>query len=433
MVKSEYPEEEILMSEKTSEDEYMQGDWPQNPHSVSTTSQHEGPSPTRSNSDGANDTSSDGAHNNDLKGHIVNGVPADDRRMRRQIANCNERRRMQSINAGFQSLRSLLPRKDGEKMSKAAILQQTAEYIHSLLDEKERLLQENNSAAAKKRKVDYEEHMDVEASESKPVAVQPPPPPQPQPLPSFEVMDYLRSIEELKTALAKEQRLRLLLENELFEVRAKSINDAAASLGVLRAHSSLFQTTLSNPLEPTPTESTAFSLPSRTQSGLAPPPTLTHDSSLLAAAAAQNLYSNVVLNGAPPQPSMSNLVSPTLPPTHQHSTSFNFASTTSSALAGLPQPVPQRFPLTSNDTNSVLRLATANLEIPSAQSVFSPTDSNGGSVLQRPSPPTSTSTTLAQRNLQAILEAIRHIEGGVATRTAANASPACSSADLMVR
>lgn len=45
-------------------------------------------------------------------------TPLDDRRIRRQIANCNERRRMQSINAGFQALRSLLPRKDGEKMSK---------------------------------------------------------------------------------------------------------------------------------------------------------------------------------------------------------------------------------------------------------------------------------------------------------------------------
>lgn len=41
-----------------------------------------------------------------------------DRRLRRQIANCNERRRMQSINAGFQSLKLLLPRRDGEKLSK---------------------------------------------------------------------------------------------------------------------------------------------------------------------------------------------------------------------------------------------------------------------------------------------------------------------------
>jgi hypothetical protein len=41
-----------------------------------------------------------------------------ERRIRREIANSNERRRMQSINAGFQSLKSLLPHTDGEKLSK---------------------------------------------------------------------------------------------------------------------------------------------------------------------------------------------------------------------------------------------------------------------------------------------------------------------------
>lgn len=56
--------------------------------------------------------------------------------MRRQIANCNERRRMQSINAGFLALRALLPRKEGEKLSKAAILQQTADMVHQLLGHK---------------------------------------------------------------------------------------------------------------------------------------------------------------------------------------------------------------------------------------------------------------------------------------------------------
>lgn len=35
----------------------------------------------------------------------------EDRRLRRQIANCNERRRMQSINAGFQALRQFLPQR----------------------------------------------------------------------------------------------------------------------------------------------------------------------------------------------------------------------------------------------------------------------------------------------------------------------------------
>ncbi|XP_078387795.1 transcription factor AP-4-like [Cetorhinus maximus] len=66
-----------------------------------------------------------------------------DRRIRREIANSNERRRMQSINAGFQSLKVLLPHTDGEKLSKAAILQQTAEYIFTLEEDKTRLIQQN--------------------------------------------------------------------------------------------------------------------------------------------------------------------------------------------------------------------------------------------------------------------------------------------------
>lgn len=43
-----------------------------------------------------------------------------EKRMRREIANSNERRRMQSINNGFQSLRSLLPHHEGEKLSKVS-------------------------------------------------------------------------------------------------------------------------------------------------------------------------------------------------------------------------------------------------------------------------------------------------------------------------
>merc|ERR1711860_51995 len=66
-----------------------------------------------------------------------------ERRVRREIANSNERRRMQSINAGFQSLRTLLPHHEGEKLSKAAILQQTTEYIYQLEQEKSRLVAQN--------------------------------------------------------------------------------------------------------------------------------------------------------------------------------------------------------------------------------------------------------------------------------------------------
>jgi transcription factor AP-4 len=71
-----------------------------------------------------------------------------EKRMRREIANSNERRRMQSINAGFQSLRGLLPHHEGEKLSKAAILQQTAEYIYQLEQEKSKLM--NNVSQLKR-------------------------------------------------------------------------------------------------------------------------------------------------------------------------------------------------------------------------------------------------------------------------------------------
>lgn len=43
-----------------------------------------------------------------------------DKRIRREIANSNERRRMQSINTGFNSLRTMLPKHDGEKLSKVS-------------------------------------------------------------------------------------------------------------------------------------------------------------------------------------------------------------------------------------------------------------------------------------------------------------------------
>jgi transcription factor AP-4 len=79
----------------------------------------------------------------DNMGGPMNLEQTSEKRIRREIANSNERRRMQSINAGFSSLRNLLPHHEGEKLSKAAILQQTAEYIYSLEQEKTRLLSQN--------------------------------------------------------------------------------------------------------------------------------------------------------------------------------------------------------------------------------------------------------------------------------------------------
>lgn len=67
------------------------------------------------------------------------GANDDDKRKRRAIANSNERRRMQSINAGFQTLKNLIPHSNGEKLSKACILQRSADYMQFLSKEKEKL------------------------------------------------------------------------------------------------------------------------------------------------------------------------------------------------------------------------------------------------------------------------------------------------------
>ncbi|XP_014610187.1 PREDICTED: uncharacterized protein YMR317W isoform X2 [Polistes canadensis] len=88
-----------------------------------------------------------------------------EKRIRREIANSNERRRMQSINAGFQSLRTLLPHHEGEKLSKAAILQQTAEYIYQLEQEKTQLLSQNCQL---KRLVNQHEGGDLPIKKRKP-------------------------------------------------------------------------------------------------------------------------------------------------------------------------------------------------------------------------------------------------------------------------
>lgn len=61
-----------------------------------------------------------------------------EKRIKREIANSNERRRMQSINAGFQKLKRLLPVNDGEKISKANILQHAADFITSI--ERDRII-----------------------------------------------------------------------------------------------------------------------------------------------------------------------------------------------------------------------------------------------------------------------------------------------------
>ncbi|XP_078414898.1 transcription factor AP-4 isoform X2 [Cetorhinus maximus] len=132
-----------------------------------------------------------------------------ERRIRREIANSNERRRMQSINAGFQSLKTLIPHTDGEKLSKAAILQQTAEYIFSLEQEKTRLLQQNSqlkrfiqeysgSSPKRRRAEDKDEGIgspDVWEDEK--------------------LEDLKREMIELRQQLDKERSVRMMLEEQV--------------------------------------------------------------------------------------------------------------------------------------------------------------------------------------------------------------------------
>lgn len=151
----------------------------------------------------------------------------DDRRIRRQIANCNERRRMQSINAGFAALRQFLPQRCGEKLSKAAILQQTAELIQSLQLEKcrhasgercakstsdEEATVDNDRPQCKKRRTviknepkEPTESINVHEKEDAHRGIQ--------------IVEYNKIIEELRSALGKEQQLRLLYEQKLTELK----------------------------------------------------------------------------------------------------------------------------------------------------------------------------------------------------------------------
>ncbi|KAF5305903.1 hypothetical protein FQR65_LT07514 [Abscondita terminalis] len=153
-----------------------------------------------------------------------------EKRIRREIANSNERRRMQSINAGFQSLRSLLPHHEGEKLSKAAILQQTAEYIYSLEQEKTRLLSQNcqlkrlvnqqhevGELPPKKRKTEVIMPAMTDSAEevetlttSEPVGIL-----------SVAVVEPSESPSELRRQLDHERGLRVLLEEQIRQMEGQ--------------------------------------------------------------------------------------------------------------------------------------------------------------------------------------------------------------------
>ncbi|XP_028999586.1 transcription factor AP-4-like isoform X3 [Betta splendens] len=137
-----------------------------------------------------------------------------ERRIRREIANSNERRRMQSINAGFQSLKTLLPHTDGEKLSKAAILQQTADYIFTLEQEKTQLLSQNNqlkrfiqefSGSSPKRRRAEEKDEGIGS---------------PDTLEEEKVEELRKELLELRQQLDKERLARMQLEEQVRQMRS---------------------------------------------------------------------------------------------------------------------------------------------------------------------------------------------------------------------
>lgn len=171
-----------------------------------------------------------------------------ERKLRREIANSNERRRMQSINSGFQALRLLIPHSEGEKLSKAAILQQTAEHIFALEQDKTRLLQQNTTlkrilsqydregmnnsdlkrSPSKKSKIDKEARAQELDKDDENNNV----------LPSD---DYIEEIQkeliELRCQLERERRLRISVEEkkrqlelDLVDVRLKSNDKSPKSV-----------------------------------------------------------------------------------------------------------------------------------------------------------------------------------------------------------
>uniref|UniRef100_A0A1I7ZT81 BHLH domain-containing protein n=1 Tax=Steinernema glaseri TaxID=37863 RepID=A0A1I7ZT81_9BILA len=277
----------------------------------------------------------------------TSSISAEDRRMRRQIANCNERRRMQSINAGFQALRSLLPKKDGEKMSKAAILQHTADLIHSLMSGQRSM--DMMVSDAKKRKMEF----DGDAEHS--------------------VSDYVKTIDELKDALDREHTIRVACQRELLELKAQlNISTAVSPVGS-------GELLLGQPRMELASPSSANPL----------------------------LASSIAMLNSPLGPLLDHTPSGS-PPLKLHHP-FPQPPSSTSLVSSTPG-----FPASSTSFQQLQML----------QSAASPSSSDSQS---------SPSPSQSHRNLQAILEAIRHLEGQQAANVATSSPAATHGGNVLVR
>ena len=146
-----------------------------------------------------------------------------EKRLRREVANSNERRRMQSINTGFQSLKILIPHSCGEKLSKACILQRAADHIKSLENEKLKLQSQNEQFRILIKSFQIDSTTILQSQRQSaielptgPATPSPPPPPPPPLL-------LLNKQEEMLTKMPIKPSQRTYKTNSLDQTNEKSL------------------------------------------------------------------------------------------------------------------------------------------------------------------------------------------------------------------
>lgn len=300
-------------------------------------------------------------------------------RMRRQIANCNERRRMQSINAGFMALRALLPRKEGEKLSKAAILQQTADMVHELLGGGPRGDDIPDGGEPKKLKLE-EDHQDA---------------------------DHHAQIIHLQTVLETERAARKVLENQVIQLRellqmTTTSSQASSPVTPISTGScfpltpSYASSTLPTPLRESPERKPSF-----------------HDStstplSLLTLNGSPTSSESLVIPRMLPPPTLPSLETTVIRPTPLPPISVEVSSPSLSTPSPLTA-APIIFSTTAPPQSNILfQTVTSAMSTGNSTPIGLPHSLQGHNSAFVSTTP---SMSLSQ-SMQTIVEAIRHLEGG---------------------
>ena len=317
---------------------------------------------------------------------------------------------MQSINAGFQSLRTLLPHHEGEKLSKAAILQQTAEYIYQLEQEKTRLLSQNSqlkrlyslsqqglnqnsnhdqdsttSPRLKKKKIAIESSTTTTSNTTTELLKE-------DEYPQGSSTSTTPSVAELSMQLLNEQRLRMRLEERLKTLEQNATTPILPTqplkMEVVNATATVATASASAAAQPVNTPSTESTRPTAVAPVVAPPTAVVPTSATILLAE-KNI--RVEVEAAPPKetavPKEELKVTGTVaggPAQHVVPTTVLQAAT---ALPAVVTPVSTQQPASTR--SFIVTTASA---------------SNAAAAAAAAAPS-------ARQNLDSIVEAIRHLEG----------------------